>query len=83
MILDPAGYSQVSDAPLHLKDQAVQTEITSYLAAQSHFDTSHDVPEEHRELLKQVSASSLPATTPSLGASSQGGTGAMTTMLQG
>lgn len=52
MILDPAGYSQVSDAPLHLKDQAVQIEITSYLAVQSHFDTSHDVPEEHRELLK-------------------------------
>ncbi|XP_048173043.1 uncharacterized protein LOC125332320 [Corvus hawaiiensis] len=73
---------KVSDAPLHLKDQAVQTEITSYLAAQSHFDTSHDIPEEHRELLK-VSSQQPPSHCTKPRASRQGGTGAMITMLQG
>lgn len=54
----PAGYSQVSDTPLHLKDQAVQTEVTSYFTGHSDVDTSHDIPKESRELLKQVSARS-------------------------
>lgn len=79
MIPHPAGYPQINAKPLHLKDQAVQTEITSSLAAHSDFDTSHDIPES-RELFKQVSASSPPATTHR--GSSQGGTGAMTTTLQ-
>lgn len=69
MIPHPAGYSQISDAAVELKDQAVQTEVT-YLAANSDFDTSHNIPQDTRELLKQVSASSSPATRPSLGASS-------------
>ncbi|XP_038003737.1 putative uncharacterized protein DDB_G0271606 [Motacilla alba alba] len=56
VIPHPAGYSQVSDAPLHLKDQAVQTEVISYLAVHSDFDTSHDIPQESRELLKQLGA---------------------------
>ncbi|XP_053843319.1 polyamine-modulated factor 1-binding protein 1 isoform X1 [Vidua macroura] len=47
---------KVSDAPLHLKDQAVQTEVTSYLAAHCGFDTSHDIPQDSRELLKQLGA---------------------------
>ncbi|XP_068059415.1 polyamine-modulated factor 1-binding protein 1 isoform X2 [Anomalospiza imberbis] len=47
---------KVSDAPLHLKYQAVQTEVTSYLAAHSDFDTSHDIPQDSRELLKQLGA---------------------------
>ncbi|KAL2300058.1 hypothetical protein Nmel_012017 [Mimus melanotis] len=46
---------KISDAPLDLKDQAVQTEVT-YLAAHSDFDTSHDIPQESRELLKQLEA---------------------------
>lgn len=85
VIPHPAGYSQVSNAPLHLKDQAVQTEVTSCSAAHSDFDTSNDIPQDSRELLKQVSAGSPPATTPSLGArgAQPGGTGAMTTTLQG
>ncbi|XP_064242294.1 polyamine-modulated factor 1-binding protein 1 isoform X2 [Passer domesticus] len=49
---------KVSDAPLHLKDQAVQTEVTSYLAGHSYFDISHDIPQESRELLKQGRAHS-------------------------
>ncbi|XP_056356654.1 polyamine-modulated factor 1-binding protein 1 isoform X2 [Oenanthe melanoleuca] len=46
---------KISDASLDLKDQAVQTEVTSYLAAHSDFDTSH-IPPETRELLKQLGA---------------------------
>lgn len=55
VIPHPAGYSQVGDTPLHLKDQAVQTEVTSYF-------TGPSIPKEHRELLKQVSVSNPPAT---------------------
>ncbi|XP_005052270.1 PREDICTED: polyamine-modulated factor 1-binding protein 1 isoform X2 [Ficedula albicollis] len=47
---------KISDASLDLKDQAVQTEVTSYLAAHSDFDSSHDIPPETRELLKQLGA---------------------------
>ncbi|XP_032557270.1 tropomyosin-like isoform X4 [Chiroxiphia lanceolata] len=45
---------QVSDASLHLKDQAVQTEVTSNVAAHSHSVTSHDIPVENRKLLEQL-----------------------------
>ncbi|XP_017671811.1 PREDICTED: antigen LPMC-61-like isoform X2 [Lepidothrix coronata] len=44
---------KVSDAPLHLKDQAVQTEVTSNVAAHSHSVTSHNIPVESRKLLEQ------------------------------
>ncbi|XP_032557269.1 tropomyosin-like isoform X3 [Chiroxiphia lanceolata] len=44
---------KVSDASLHLKDQAVQTEVTSNVAAHSHSVTSHDIPVENRKLLEQ------------------------------
>ncbi|XP_027759196.1 transcription factor SPT20 homolog isoform X3 [Empidonax traillii] len=46
---------KVSDASLHLKDQAVQTEVTSNVAAHSHSVTSHDIPAESRKLLEQQS----------------------------
>ncbi|XP_027759176.1 zinc finger protein 853-like isoform X1 [Empidonax traillii] len=45
---------KVSDASLHLKDQAVQTEVTSNVAAHSHSVTSHDIPAESRKLLEQL-----------------------------
>ncbi|XP_051661630.1 transcription factor SPT20 homolog isoform X2 [Manacus candei] len=44
---------KVSDASLHLKDQAVQTEVTSNMAAHSHSVTSHNIPVESRKLLEQ------------------------------
>ncbi|TRZ15445.1 hypothetical protein HGM15179_011692 [Zosterops borbonicus] len=50
---------KVSDTPLHLKDQAVQTEVTSYFTSHSDVDTSHDIPKESRELLKQLGAQKL------------------------
>ncbi|RMC09405.1 hypothetical protein DUI87_14413 [Hirundo rustica rustica] len=40
---------KVSDTPLHLKDQAVQTEVTSYFAGPSDVDTSHDIPQDSKE----------------------------------
>ncbi|KAF4789260.1 polyamine modulated factor 1 binding protein 1 [Turdus rufiventris] len=46
---------KISDAAVELKDQAVQTEVT-YLAANSDFDTSHNIPQDTRELLKQLGA---------------------------
>ncbi|KAJ7400630.1 polyamine-modulated factor 1-binding protein 1 [Pitangus sulphuratus] len=54
VIPHPTGYPQVSDASLHLKDQAVQTEVTSNMAAHSHSVTSHDIPVESRKLLEQL-----------------------------
>ncbi|XP_027502636.1 antigen LPMC-61-like isoform X4 [Corapipo altera] len=45
---------QVSDAPLQLKNQAVQTEVTSNVAAHSHSVTSHNIPVESRKLLEQL-----------------------------
>ncbi|XP_027589210.1 protein Daple-like isoform X2 [Pipra filicauda] len=45
---------KVSDAPLHLKDQAVQTEVTSNMAAHSHSVTSHNIPVESRKPLEQL-----------------------------
>ncbi|XP_027502634.1 transcription factor SPT20 homolog isoform X3 [Corapipo altera] len=44
---------KVSDAPLQLKNQAVQTEVTSNVAAHSHSVTSHNIPVESRKLLEQ------------------------------
>ncbi|KAJ7415888.1 polyamine modulated factor 1 binding protein 1 [Willisornis vidua] len=44
---------KISDASLQLKDQAVQTEFISN-AAQSHSDTSHDIPVESRQQLEQL-----------------------------
>lgn len=47
----------------------MQTEVTSYVAAHSHADSSYNIlKEEHTELLEQVSASSPAAAAPVCGA---------------
>lgn len=40
----------------------MQTEVTSYFTGPSEVNTSHSIPKERRELLKQVSVSNPPAT---------------------
>ncbi|XP_027540897.1 nuclear transcription factor Y subunit beta-like isoform X2 [Neopelma chrysocephalum] len=45
---------KVSDASLHLKDEAAQTEVTSNVAAHSHSVTSPNIPVESRKLLEQL-----------------------------
>ncbi|KAK4814540.1 hypothetical protein QYF61_023739 [Mycteria americana] len=46
------------------KDEAVQTEVTSYVATHSHSDTSYNILKERAEPLEQVSAGSPAATGP-------------------